>query len=419
LLNRLAPLVDHARAHRLQHVELTLPGIHLTDADSSGTQSAFLQQPLTAWPGLELKVNAIDFSFLCTPAGNWASAATQVGNCTAGGPRGSHVRLLGLLAYEALGGSRARVEATGRYAPVAAIGEEGNAVLRRALADEWPSGGELTRQLAASVGDAGPTAPVPEGDAAGGGREALPQPAPADALKKRPSREKRATCGALALGLVVLVGLGGYAWHRTNHHPRLPATGAPARSTLTPGPSSPAAPAPAVAWAATPAWGTVPPTASGDPQPTPSPGEAEWVAADVDTRDLTLSPAAASPGASPAETPVETTPVPEGVSDATPRAAVLPAPPASQPAALDNAAANPDKVPEGGSERLQGSPGAVRARQDDPPAAFTPAPLRPKARGRHGYRPRPPVRPQPQPTFWQRLFGHKETTKPKPAKPRP
>ena len=59
------------------------------------------------------------------------------------------MRLLGLLAYEALGGPRARVEATGRYAPVAALGEEGNAVLRRALADECSSGGELARQLAA------------------------------------------------------------------------------------------------------------------------------------------------------------------------------------------------------------------------------------------------------------------------------
>ena len=69
LVNRLAPLVDHARAHRLEHVELTLLGIHLTarDASGSGTQPALLRQPLTAWPGLELKVNAIDFSFSCAP----------------------------------------------------------------------------------------------------------------------------------------------------------------------------------------------------------------------------------------------------------------------------------------------------------------------------------------------------------------
>ena len=69
LVNGLAPLVDHARTHRLEHVELTLPGIHLTDpgASGSGTQTVLLRQPLTAWPGLELKVNAIDFSFSCAP----------------------------------------------------------------------------------------------------------------------------------------------------------------------------------------------------------------------------------------------------------------------------------------------------------------------------------------------------------------
>jgi len=139
-----------------------------------------------------------------------AAAATQLGhNGTAGEPRGGQVRLLGLLAYEALGGPRARVEATGRYAPVAALGEEANDVLRRALADGWPSAGELARQLAALVGDAGPRAPVPEGDAASEAPEPLPQAAPANALKKRPLREHRALHWALALGLVVLVGLGG------------------------------------------------------------------------------------------------------------------------------------------------------------------------------------------------------------------
>ena len=54
------------------------------------------------------------------------------------------------------------------------------------------------------------------------------------------------------------------------------------------------------------------------------------------------------------------------------------------------------------------------------PTAFTPAAvLRPNARGRHGYKPRPPARPQPQPTFWQRLFGNKEPKTAKPGKPRP
>jgi hypothetical protein len=71
----------------------------------------------------------------------------------------------------------------------------------------------------------------------------------------------------------------------------------------------------------------------------------------------------------------------------------------------DGGAVTPDKVQEG----------AVRAPQDEPSAAFTPAAPRPKAQERHGYRPRPPARPQP--TFWQRLFGHKEPKTAKPGKP--
>jgi serine/threonine protein kinase len=408
LVNRLAPLVDHARAHGLEHVELTLLGIHLTDSGSSGsgTQSTLLRQPLTAWPGLELKVNAIDFSLSCVPAGGGAAAATQVGHGTAGDPRGSHVRLLGLLAYEALGGPRARVEATGRYAPVAALGEEGNAVLRRALADECSSGGELARQLAAAAGDAEPVALASRDSATGGSQEVGPQSAPAGPLKKRPFWEERAPRQALALGLVVLVGLGGYAWHRTNRRPQLP---------------SKAAPAPAASAAASPVWDTVLPTFGDDLQPAPSPGKANGVAAEQPasspvqtdpptpigsaapaasaasaTQDLTLPPAAASPSPSPAETRVETTPVQEGGTDATPRPVVL---------EQDGGAATPDKVPEGGG-----------AQHDEAPAV-TPAAPRPKALGRHEHGLRPAARPQPQPTFWQRLFGHKETKKAKPGKP--
>jgi hypothetical protein len=71
-------------------------------------------------------------------------------------------------------------------------------------------------------------------------------------------------------------------------------------------------------------------------------------------------------------------------------------------------------VQEGGSERLQGA----RVQQDESPAALTSAALRSKTRERHGYRPRPAAQPQPQPTFWQRLFGRKETKEAKPDKPR-
>jgi serine/threonine protein kinase len=451
LVNCLAPLVDHARAHRLEHVELTLPGIHLTDPGATGseTQTANLRQPLTAWPGLELKVNAIDFSFSCPPTdGDAAAAATQVGNAIPGDPRGSYVRLLGLLAYEALGGPRARVEATGRYAPVAALGEEANEVLRRALADGWPSAGELAQQLAASVGDAGPRAPVPEGDAASEAPEPLPQAVPANALKNRPLREHRALHWAMALGLVVLVGLGGHAWHRADRRPRRPATGAQAQWTPTPGPSSPASPAAA---ATTPVWDTVLPAAGDDIQPAPSLGQTNWVAAEqpapspiqsapqvatgpaapapsaaLAMRDVTVPPAAPSPTPSPAETPIETKPVPEEGTDATPGAAVPQAPPASHSPVPNDASApeqeggtaTPDKVPEGGSEQPPETPEVIRAQQDDSPAALTPPALRPKTLGTHSYKPRPPGRPQPPLTFWQRLFGHKEPKTAKPGKPR-
>ena len=423
LVSRLAPLVDHARVHGLEQVELTLLGIHLTDPGSSGsgTQSALLQQPLTAWPGLELKVNAIDFSFSCAPASGGAAAATQVGNGKAGGARGGYARLLGLLAYEALGGPRGWVEATGWYARVAALGEEGNAVLQRALADEWSSGDELAQQLAAAAGEAERVALASGGSATGGSQEADPQSAPADPLKKRPFWEDRAPRRALALGLVVLVGLGGYAWHRTNRRPQLPSKAAPARWTPAPSPSPPASPAPAAAEAASPVWDTVLPTFGDDLQPAPSPGKAKGVAAEQPasspvqtdpptpigsaapaasaasaTQDLTLPPAAASPSPSPAETRVETTPVQEGGTDATPRPVVL---------EQDGGAATPDKVPEGGG-----------AQHDEAPAV-TPAAPRPKALGRHEHGLRPAARPQPQPTFWQRLFGHKETKKAKPGKP--
>jgi len=178
------------------------------------------------------------------------------------------------------------VEATGRYAPVAALGEEGNAVLQRALADEWSSGDELAQQLAAAAGEAEPVALASGGSATGGSQEADPKSAPADPLKKRPW-EHRAPRRALALGLVVLVGLGGYAWHRANRRP-LPATEARFRLTAASGASSSA---PSAAGSVTPEW------------------------------DLTLPPPAPSPVPLREETPVETTLPSEGGTDVTPGAA--------------------------------------------------------------------------------------------------
>src|SRR6266436_967722 len=66
LLSLLAPLVDHANLHRLQHIDITLSGIHLIDRASSeaGLQPDLLRRLLTTWRPLEPKVDAINFLFL-------------------------------------------------------------------------------------------------------------------------------------------------------------------------------------------------------------------------------------------------------------------------------------------------------------------------------------------------------------------
>jgi tetratricopeptide (TPR) repeat protein/chaperone required for assembly of F1-ATPase len=56
-----------------------------------------------------------------------------------------------MLAYELLGGPRTRLQTTGQYTPVAALTQEGNAALRRAVADECPSAEELAKQLATAT----------------------------------------------------------------------------------------------------------------------------------------------------------------------------------------------------------------------------------------------------------------------------
>ena len=79
----------------------------------------------------------------------------------------------------------------------------------------------------------------------------------------------------------------------------------------------------------------------------------------------------------------------------------------------DSEAVSADNVQKGGGERLQRAPGADRE-QDIPSGAFTPTTLRSRVRWRHVDGPGPPARP----SFWQWLFGHKETKKAKPGESR-
>jgi serine/threonine protein kinase/TPR repeat protein len=225
LLNLLAPLADHARTNRLEYVDLTLSGIYFVSRGwaTSEIQPDLLQRPLTVWEHIEPKVNAIDFSFAPAQTDTLAGLETRTQSATGGGPRGSCVRALSLLAYELLGGPRARVEATGRYNPIAALTRDGNVVLRRGLIDECSSAAELAAQLAAAVGirqTAAPIRPVPESTAhvTSISKEAVtPEPLPRAPLPETPAdlRPKRPSTVStwhliLGIGFIAAVGVGGY-----------------------------------------------------------------------------------------------------------------------------------------------------------------------------------------------------------------
>ena len=166
LLDQLASLADHATQKNLQTVDLTLSGVQLTYPGliQAAISTQLLQKPFSRWPGLIVKVAALDFSSSGPGAdqATWAGSATLIhGTGAASGPRGSNLRLLTLLAYELLGGQRSVVETTGRISPVASLTEGGNVVLRRGITDEYPGSGAMLAELRQIVGGAEPTvAPV-------------------------------------------------------------------------------------------------------------------------------------------------------------------------------------------------------------------------------------------------------------------
>ena len=143
LLDHLALLADHATAHGLQSVDLSLNGVQLTYPGliQAAITPGLLQQPLSAWPPFTVKVAALDFSVSAgDSAATWSGGATLVENVGGtGGARCTYVRLLSLLTYELLGGPRGPVESSGRVSPVSGLTEAGNAVLRRGIADDFPS----------------------------------------------------------------------------------------------------------------------------------------------------------------------------------------------------------------------------------------------------------------------------------------
>ena len=156
LAELLAPLADHARAHGLQQVNLTLSGVRLVSPGLAPGNTELLRRPLTEWPETAVKVSSVDFSSVQTDSAAWAAGgATLVQPHAGSGPRGSYLSVLALLIYELLGGPRSTVESTGRYTPLASLSEQGNAVLRRGLIDDLPSATEMARLLGNEIGFVG------------------------------------------------------------------------------------------------------------------------------------------------------------------------------------------------------------------------------------------------------------------------
>jgi hypothetical protein len=153
LLIHLAPLADHAERNCLQLVEMTLRGICLVDpeAENHETRSALLKAPIDTWERLEVKVNGIDLSLAGESLSNWKDAVTLVKSVSNEDHGSSYVRLLSLLVYELLGGPRAKVASEGRFTPLAALSEDGNAVLRRGIADDFSSAIEMAEELIAVI----------------------------------------------------------------------------------------------------------------------------------------------------------------------------------------------------------------------------------------------------------------------------
>ena len=207
LLGLLAPVADHASKHGLRHVDFTLSGIHFVSRQSGDeqSQSQVLRRPLTAWESLHLKVNAIDFGFLPALNATVSGMVTLMQSAAPGGSEESSVRLLSLLAYELLGGPRARLDATGHYTPVASLTQEGNAVLRRGVIDEYNTVGELVRNLEATARASPASARASESAARTpshtGGTRTPPEIPAAPSIKSRP----KAVAWVLALASFVML----------------------------------------------------------------------------------------------------------------------------------------------------------------------------------------------------------------------
>ncbi|MBS0657123.1 MAG: tetratricopeptide repeat protein [Verrucomicrobia bacterium] len=147
IIAQLGSACEAAASVGLEGLDLALGqvAIHLPAGAPPQGWPALLAQPLSQWPAWQVKVDALEFSenqapppMPCPEAGMMTIVPGQVSLKDLGKPLGQrYVERLGALAYEMLGGAPHRLDpdrlAAGGYTSVSAVGEEGNAVLKRAL----------------------------------------------------------------------------------------------------------------------------------------------------------------------------------------------------------------------------------------------------------------------------------------------
>ena len=277
-LEPLAAVADHLQRSGLRDPDFS-PAQVLLAFDATldlPAQSALLSQPLSRWPGFRPKV--YPFSVASPEQGPetlWGGMRTIVPAATA---VPGATRQLALLAYELLGGSAAPVSPSGMRAPLPALTESGNAILKTALATggppAFPFASDFVAAMRSSAPDsavfpvAGRTAPPPlpapvRADAAGiMPAHTLPRVDTGPRPVATPTRSRGSFMAVFSLlsGLVLLGVLGGaYYAGRKVHGERdgrlTGETSAGRRHAATPVPLAATTPAPVAtprAFAATP-----------------------------------------------------------------------------------------------------------------------------------------------------------------------
>jgi serine/threonine protein kinase/TPR repeat protein len=200
LLEPLAAAADHARAHGLSAPDLS-PAHVLLAFDAAvdlPARTALLPAPLRGWPAFRPKVLPLHLGAELASSATWAGQQTIVPAAPVAA--GGVVRQLALLAYELLGGGPAPVtNAAGKSvrAPLPALSEQGNAVLRAGGqggdSSAYATASDFVAALRASV--TGSPAPTPVRSAAAAVAPSAP-PAP---LRSTVSRSEPALAAPSAL----------------------------------------------------------------------------------------------------------------------------------------------------------------------------------------------------------------------------